>query len=415
VSAEKPRLPAVGGRPQAIIPTDIDAVYRMSEGISRSGLAPADLNTPDKIMVAIMTGMEIGLPPMASLQCIAVIKGRPTIWGDAGLALCLDSVVCEDVDEFFEGEPGTDGFKAVCVAKRRGKEKVIRREFSVFDAKKAGLWDEREKVRARDGTEKRNDSPWFRFAKRMLQMRARGFCLRDAFPDVLRGLHLREEMDDGHVIEHDNAPRASAADAPEPPAQIENKPEAPMSILGTARNEALEATGVLVRRDSDGAMFVQDQKTGELKPAGEAMASGQTITVKGHGAADPAAMKIMNKEHAEQVREAIKDVVAPLMVDDDDDMPPEPPPAGPKLKKVPDWPLAAYARTHEIALAMSNYEEAARQAKDTDALDNAWAQHISPVENKMPREDYEKCASIDDHFRAKMEIYGEEEARPSGR
>src|SRR5262249_44127267 len=35
----------------------------------------------------------------------------------------------------------------------------------------------------------------------MLQMRARGFALRDAFADVLKGLHLREEFEDAQVFD----------------------------------------------------------------------------------------------------------------------------------------------------------------------------------------------------------------------
>src|SRR5262245_48318759 len=38
-------------------------------------------------------------------------------------------------------------------------------------------------------------------SKRMLQMRARGFALRDAFADVLKGLHLREEFEDAPVFD----------------------------------------------------------------------------------------------------------------------------------------------------------------------------------------------------------------------
>ncbi len=36
----------------------------------------------------------------------------------------------------------------------------------------------------------------------MLKMRARAFCLRDAFADVLRGLQVREELEDTPRLEH---------------------------------------------------------------------------------------------------------------------------------------------------------------------------------------------------------------------
>jgi len=71
---------------------------------------------------------------------------------------------------------------AVCQAKRRGYAKPTIATFSVADAKKAGLWGK--------------SGPWQQYPKRMLQLRARGFALRDAFPDVLRGLVTAEEAQD---------------------------------------------------------------------------------------------------------------------------------------------------------------------------------------------------------------------------
>jgi len=90
------------------------------------------------------------------------------------------SPVCEDVQEYFENE-GTPNPVAVCVAQRKGRKPVIAK-FSVEDAKRAGLWGKQ--------------GPWTAYPKRMMQMRARGFALRDAFPDVLKGLITAEEAHD---------------------------------------------------------------------------------------------------------------------------------------------------------------------------------------------------------------------------
>jgi hypothetical protein len=71
---------------------------------------------------------------------------------------------------------------AVCQTSRKGKDANVVARFSVADAKKAGLWGKQ--------------GPWTQYPKRMLQLRARGFALRDAFPDVLRGLVTAEEAQD---------------------------------------------------------------------------------------------------------------------------------------------------------------------------------------------------------------------------
>ena len=54
-----------GGPVAGIIPQSIDEVVRLAQGIAKSGLAPNTMNTPEKITVAILTGLEIGLPPMS--------------------------------------------------------------------------------------------------------------------------------------------------------------------------------------------------------------------------------------------------------------------------------------------------------------------------------------------------------------
>jgi hypothetical protein len=123
---------------------------------------------------------------MQSLQSIAVINGRPTIWGDAALALVQSSPVCEYVREYTEGDG--DSLTAVCEVQRRGYPQPTVARFSVADAKTAKLWGKR----GRDG----QDTPWVTHPKRMLELRARGFALRNAFADALRGLITAEEAQD---------------------------------------------------------------------------------------------------------------------------------------------------------------------------------------------------------------------------
>jgi len=158
-----------------------DDAYRFSKMVAASEFAPKDFRgKPESCMLAIQHGSEVGLSPMQSLQSIAVINGRPTIWGDAALALVQASPVCEYVREYLEGEG--DALVAVCEAKRRGYPAPTTVRFSVTDAKKAGLWGK--------------SGPWQQYPARMLTLRARGFALRNAFADALRGLITAEEAQD---------------------------------------------------------------------------------------------------------------------------------------------------------------------------------------------------------------------------
>ncbi len=83
----KPQPHTRASGPQPIYPNDYESAWRMAVAISKSGLAPKGIQTPEAIFTAMQLGAEVGLSPMSALQNIAVVNGRPTIWGDAQLAL----------------------------------------------------------------------------------------------------------------------------------------------------------------------------------------------------------------------------------------------------------------------------------------------------------------------------------------
>ena len=197
--------------------------------VSKTEFAPKDFRgKPDACLLAIQHGSEIGLSPMQSLQSIAVVNGRPTIYGDAALAVCLASVVCEYVTESVDGEG--DRMVATCSAQRRGYPAPITSTFSVADAKAAGLWGKQ--------------GPWSQYPKRMLAMRARGFALRNAFADVLRGLVTAEEAQDYQVTGIEVVP-ARAAPTPVTVAALPAPAAAPAeSKAAVARRAIAKATTI---------------------------------------------------------------------------------------------------------------------------------------------------------------------------
>ena len=176
---DRPKKAALmtGNGVSAMVPNSIESAWRLSEVIAASGMAPKTYGTdPNKIMVGMLAGLEIGLTPFAALQSIAVINGNPSLWGDGALALVQASNLIEDMDET------DDGTTATCMIKRAGRATPIVRTFSMDDAKKAGLQGKA--------------GPWTQYTARMRQMRARAFALRDGFSDVLKGLRIAEEVRD---------------------------------------------------------------------------------------------------------------------------------------------------------------------------------------------------------------------------
>lgn len=173
VADHRPAPVAFGGNGIEI--KSFDDAARFAKVVFDSGLAPHGFNSPQAVMVALQAGMEVGLPPMQAIQSVAVINGRPCMWGDAIPALLWAAGF--DIEETMS----EDGTEAVCTITRPNGRKVTR-TFGVEDAKAASLKDKA--------------GPWKQYPRRMLQMRARSWACRDGAADVLRGMFLREEAED---------------------------------------------------------------------------------------------------------------------------------------------------------------------------------------------------------------------------
>lgn len=161
--------------------TSLEDAFRFAKAIVQSGFAPKGMEKPESVLVALQWGAELGLTPMAALSNIAVVNGRPSLFGDAALALVRSSGQLEQYAEQEVGERGKDTFGFKITAKRKGFDPQTE-TFTVAEAKQAKLWGK--------------SGPWTDYPHRMLKFRARGFLLRDVFGDVLKGLRTTEEVRD---------------------------------------------------------------------------------------------------------------------------------------------------------------------------------------------------------------------------
>lgn len=161
-------------------------VMNFADLVSKSELAPKDyIGRPANVVVAIQFGKELGVAPLQALQGIAVINGRPGVWGDLMWALVTTHPQFEDaIEEANEKQ-------ATVTLKRRGRTPVTV-TFTQADAVRAGLWGK--------------DGPWSKYPKRQMLWRARTFAARDLFPDALKGLVSVEEIMDynGPTIDANN-------------------------------------------------------------------------------------------------------------------------------------------------------------------------------------------------------------------
>ena len=245
---------------QGFAPTTLDEAMRFSEMLAKSSMVPKQYqNKPEDVLVAVQWGKELGLAPLQALQNIACINGKPSVYGDAALALVQASQLCEGIDEHIEGE-GTPNPVAICIAKRRGRNPVVSR-FSVEDAKRAGLWGKQ--------------GPWQSYPKRMLAMRARGFALRDAFPDVLKGLITVEEAQDypEEAKPRQVAKPANPLDMVAPPPAIEQTSNPAVIEQAFAYDQEAATVNELVAQAKAADMEVVDiLEVAELAPTTELFA-----------------------------------------------------------------------------------------------------------------------------------------------
>lgn len=220
--AKPAEAPALKSNPRvesgAVVPETLSELWTMANFLAKSGFVPEQyVNNPAGIMAAFQIASERGLNKFSALQKLSNVNGTTAGHSELPLAEVFRSGVVEDFEEYWLDFNGkriedldfkTPAFAAVCEFKPNGRRKVVR-VFSLLDAVRAklikGLTTGDKPNLPTDGKDN-----WIQYFKRMLQMRARGWALKDGAPDVIAGLPMPEY--DEHVISDSGA--SSSVTAP---------------------------------------------------------------------------------------------------------------------------------------------------------------------------------------------------------
>lgn len=230
-------------------PTLFNHYQKVAETLSKSNMIPtAYRGKPEDIFVAMAMGYQLGFPVEQSLQDIAVINGRPCLWGDGLISLVLNHPDCEGINELpiYSGQVVT-GY--ICTVKRKGHEPHTK-SFTIQDAERAGLL--------------KKGGVWQYYPDRMLQMRARSLALRDRFADALRGLRQAEvEQDDhevyeGEIVQSNNQVEKlkkllSVQSTTDNKAETETKSETIDPDAPATSEQIAQIAGIMKNRDFDEA------------------------------------------------------------------------------------------------------------------------------------------------------------------
>lgn len=210
----------------ALIPKSITEVQSLSELISQSSLLPDALRgKPADVIVSILAGAELGMPPMASIRGVHVVSGKPVLAADTMMGLVLASGLAE-----YFAQVDSTGTSVTFETKRKGAPKAQRCTWTIDDAKKAGIYK----------------NAWLTYPRQMLAARAKAELARAAYPDLLAGVYDPDEV--------------SFAAPPLPPAN-DSGPTGPVEQIDDAEivdtNNDETATAI---NDIDGAESIEALK-----------------------------------------------------------------------------------------------------------------------------------------------------------
>lgn len=161
--------------------TSFDELYRFSQFVVKAGFFPRDIDTAEKVFLALQNGLELGLTPMAALQNSMVVNNRVTLFGELveGMVRAHPEFVDMKVEYSGDGEE----YKCAVTIERKGQTPRVG-EFSIADARKAELL-----------TDPRKKDTWQKYTKDMLFWRAFSRAKR-IFSDRLKGVVMPHEAEE---------------------------------------------------------------------------------------------------------------------------------------------------------------------------------------------------------------------------
>lgn len=172
------------GEARALVPTTFAEAQSFAGALANSDLVPFKLRqkAPD-ILMMILAGAELQIPPVRSLTLFHPIEGVPKLSADGLAAICMRSSECELL------EPKSQSSTTVTwIAKRRGRPEQSL-TWTIEDAKAAGL---------HPGKPDRNGGPgnWIKYPRQMLNARCKAELCRLVWPELCAGLVSAEEAAD---------------------------------------------------------------------------------------------------------------------------------------------------------------------------------------------------------------------------
>lgn len=182
-----PQAPIALSADGQLMPKDSSEEFRVASMFMQSGAVPKVFTSAPQVMMAMQFLKRFGMDPIVCIRQCCIVNGSLSIWGELPLGIVKKSGKLESIREIVYDSQyheicvdnknlGEEPWGATCIIKMQGIE-VIERSFTRVDAERANLWTK---------------NIWRLYPKRMLQMRARGWALKDAAPEIISGISILE-------------------------------------------------------------------------------------------------------------------------------------------------------------------------------------------------------------------------------
>jgi hypothetical protein len=199
---------------------DYPALMALAKELCTTGFLPVAIKTPAQAVAIILTGRELGLPPMQSLRSICIIQGKPELSADLQLSI-------------FHRDGGRSKWLTLTATEAKlllkhpnGDEHT--EQFTMEDAKRAGL---------------ASGQNWVKYPKAMLRSRAITAGLKSIGFEPLTGAYAPGEIGGPETVDPEPGGALTIVLEGEPPPP-EPKAKAPLTIAtSNTRAAALDRLG----------------------------------------------------------------------------------------------------------------------------------------------------------------------------
>ena len=185
---ENRHVPVMAKSGFSLVAGNFEEAMKIANMLAGSKLVPQQYQGhPEDVLIACSWGESLGLKPLSALNAIAVVNGRPQLFGDALKALIMKHGT---IEENWDNEQGI----WTMTAHRKGFPDVTW-SYGYNDAIAAGHVSYNPQSNT-FGLGARKSEAWVKYTKRMCQLKCRNFVIRDAFPDVIQGIDIEGSDDD---------------------------------------------------------------------------------------------------------------------------------------------------------------------------------------------------------------------------